>query len=250
MLILFETKCGHHRIELVKQRLDLFGVCAPAKRKSGGLALLWQQDLSIQLRSYSDFHIDMDVLTFDSIAGWRLTGFYGAAEVAQRKVSWDTLKILNGQSDNAWVCVDFNEIFAQHEKISALRPMWQVTYFRQALDYYDLSDLGYEGSKFKWCNRRQHQEMVKARLDRVVANPGWKTRFSRHKITHKAVTHFDHKLVFLDMQPHESQQTGSHQFRFDACRLQPNDCKRVIEEAWRGEVARHSFDAMEKNLEL
>ncbi|KAL0356381.1 UNVERIFIED_CONTAM: LINE-1 retrotransposable element O protein [Sesamum radiatum] len=85
VLFLAETKCNQHRFEVVKQRLDLFGVCVPANGRLGSLAMLWQKQLVVQLRSFLRFHIDVEVLQSDSVSSWRCTGFYGATEVAQRK---------------------------------------------------------------------------------------------------------------------------------------------------------------------
>ncbi|KAL0449729.1 UNVERIFIED_CONTAM: hypothetical protein Slati_1529300 [Sesamum latifolium] len=239
MMFLSETKCGHRRFELVKQKLGLFGVCVPARGNSGGLALLWQQDVRVQLRSFSCFHIDVEVLSAENIAGWRCTGFYGAAEASQRKVGWDTLTRLSRQSDAPWLCIgDFNEILFQHEKTGAIRPAWQISDFRQALNDSDLSDLGYSGSKFTWCNRRQHPDTVRARLDRAVANPAWLDRFSRYTVTHIAACQSDHKMVILEMvqQGVQTRRRRTAQFRFDARWLESDDCKRVIEEAWGGEA--------------
>ncbi|KAL0409763.1 UNVERIFIED_CONTAM: putative mitochondrial protein [Sesamum radiatum] len=235
VVFLSETKCGHHRFESVKQQLGLFGVCVPAIGRSGGLALLWQQEVNIQLRLFSRFHIDVEVLSYDNIAGWRCTGFYGAAEASHRKVGWDILKRLSRQSDAPWMCIgDFNEILFQYEKTGASRPAWQILDFRQTLSFCDFSDLGYWGQKFTWCNNRQHPETVRARLDRAVANPAWVDRFPRHSVTHTASCQSDHKMVILDMK----QQSGTQrrrrtpQFCFDARWLQSEDCKRVIEVAW------------------
>ncbi|KAL0299045.1 UNVERIFIED_CONTAM: hypothetical protein Sradi_6564300 [Sesamum radiatum] len=78
LVFLVEMKCGHRQFEVAKQQLGLFGVCVSTVRRSRGIALLWQQYLTLHLRSFSRFHIDMDVLPSDSIAEWRVTGFYGA----------------------------------------------------------------------------------------------------------------------------------------------------------------------------
>lgn len=36
-----------------------------------------------------------------------------------------------------------------------------------------LSDLGFIGSRFTWCNNREDEYFMKERLDLVVANPEW-----------------------------------------------------------------------------
>ncbi|KAL0433786.1 UNVERIFIED_CONTAM: hypothetical protein Slati_2712900 [Sesamum latifolium] len=149
VVFLCETKCGHRRIELIKQKFGLFGLCVPTEGKSGGLALFWQQE---------------------------------------------------------------------HEKIGIPRPTWQISNFRNTLNFCNLSDLGYSGPKFTWCNRRQYLETVTARLDRAIANPAWIDRFFRYSVSHNEVCQSDHKMMLVDMKPQETRQRGRRdtQFRFDA----------------------------------
>lgn len=42
--------------------------------------------------------------------------------------------------------------------------------FREAIDKCDLSDLGYSGSKFTWCNKREREEFTKKQLDSALGN--------------------------------------------------------------------------------
>lgn len=60
----------------------------------GGLSLGWKQDCSIRLRSYSIFHINVDIL--DKVIGynWRLSNLYSAPEESARFASWDLLRHL------------------------------------------------------------------------------------------------------------------------------------------------------------
>jgi hypothetical protein len=67
------------------------------------------------------------------------------------------------------MCVgDFNEIFEQPEKEgAALRGESQMDGFRNALDECQLGDLGYNGPRFMWSNRRNDAMFTKERLDRA-----------------------------------------------------------------------------------
>ena len=55
----------------------LNGVIVPSQGRSGGIAMLWESDLNVELKSYTRYHIDAVVI--DPISGfkWRITGFYG-----------------------------------------------------------------------------------------------------------------------------------------------------------------------------
>jgi hypothetical protein len=49
----------------------------------GGLALLWDSGVTLNIESYSQHHIDAKVIQEDGLQ-WRLTGFYGHPKVALR----------------------------------------------------------------------------------------------------------------------------------------------------------------------
>ncbi|KAL0453810.1 UNVERIFIED_CONTAM: hypothetical protein Slati_1359100 [Sesamum latifolium] len=74
VVFLSETKCGYRRVEMLKQRFDLFGICVPSKGRSWGLALLWKKDVVVQLRSFSRFHVDVEVMPSDMGSGGGLQG--------------------------------------------------------------------------------------------------------------------------------------------------------------------------------
>ncbi|KAL0319743.1 UNVERIFIED_CONTAM: hypothetical protein Sradi_5235800 [Sesamum radiatum] len=114
------------------------------------------------------------------------------------------------------------------------RPLWQLTDYRRVLKECNLSDLGFSGLKFTWCNRRQAPATVRARLDRACANPGWVSKFSRYKMKHLPASQLDHKVVLVDMDitvTHRKRPVKK-QFRFEARWLQSTDCRRVAEKAW------------------
>jgi hypothetical protein len=57
---------------------------------SGRLVLMWQADLSIVIKTYSKYHIDVLITETDGRL-WRFTGFYGESKRAQRKELWRLL---------------------------------------------------------------------------------------------------------------------------------------------------------------
>ncbi|KAL0451850.1 UNVERIFIED_CONTAM: hypothetical protein Slati_1163100 [Sesamum latifolium] len=163
---------------------------------------------------------------------------------------WYILKTMSRQSDAPWMCAgDFNEILYQHEKMRPPRLLWQITDFRQALEYCSLSDLGYSGSKFTWC--RQAPEMVRARLDRACANPTWVAKFSGYKVTHIPSCQSDHQMLMVDVNIPENRCHGtcSHHFRFDSRWIRSKDCRRAIEESWTQGVAGGAHEVLWKIIQ-
>ncbi|KAK8705593.1 hypothetical protein V6N13_049191 [Hibiscus sabdariffa] len=80
-----------------------------------GLMLLWQEDIQVTLRSYSDWHIDVEVN--DGSFVFRFTGLYGASAREKKQTVWDILDTLKGQTDLPWLLGgDLNEILDMSEK--------------------------------------------------------------------------------------------------------------------------------------
>ena len=70
------------------------GLVVPSHGRSGGLALLWRKDNSVDVQSYLDRHIDA-IVTEGSGFKWWVTGFYRNPEVHRRKESWVLLRVFN-----------------------------------------------------------------------------------------------------------------------------------------------------------
>ena len=133
--------------------------------------MLWPSDMSVDIQSYSDNHIDV-IIDHGVDDTWRFMGFYGDRETASWENSWSLLRTLSHQFNLPWVCIgDFNEILFVDEKQGWLaRPEKQMQRFREALDYCRLKDMGFNGFPFTWCNRQLGDQNVWIRLDRGVAS--------------------------------------------------------------------------------
>ncbi|KAL0289661.1 UNVERIFIED_CONTAM: hypothetical protein Sangu_2608000 [Sesamum angustifolium] len=122
MVFLAETKCNSRKLELIKGTLNMFGLSVDAIGRSGGLALLWNKQVHVDLLSFSKSHIDARVKLTDEESYWRFTGFYGAADASQRSVSWNLLRHLSTVSNLPWLCAsDFNAILSDTEKKAQIR---------------------------------------------------------------------------------------------------------------------------------
>ncbi|GLT31148.1 hypothetical protein SLA2020_059070 [Shorea laevis] len=130
-------------------RLEVgFSNCFAVKSvgRSGGLAVLWNEEVQIRLLTYSQSHIDMEIRDLTDLH-WHLTGFYGQPETGRRHESWALLKSLKSSSTLPWVCLgDFNEITKQSEKRGGnSRSDRQIESFCEAIEYCELLELDYRG---------------------------------------------------------------------------------------------------------
>ena len=73
----------------------------------GGLALLWHDNVDIDVQISSSHHID--ALINQNGVVWRFTGFYGHPETLRRGESWDLMRQLHSSYSLPWFLIgDFN----------------------------------------------------------------------------------------------------------------------------------------------
>lgn len=68
------------------------GLVVPSRGKSGGLAMLWKEEVKLDIQTYSSSHVDAWVNGGDTVGWWHLTGFYGELDMSKRPDSWQKLK--------------------------------------------------------------------------------------------------------------------------------------------------------------
>ncbi|KAK2661602.1 hypothetical protein Ddye_000176 [Dipteronia dyeriana] len=122
MMILFETKVSHVVMESVRVKLGFGGkLVVNNVWRSGGVGMLWNEGVSIDLISYTQSQIDVKVISHGSME-WRLTGFYSHPDESQRCHSWTLLKRLSELIELPWLCVgDLNEILCGSKKEGGLK---------------------------------------------------------------------------------------------------------------------------------
>jgi exonuclease III len=212
VLFLSETKLDEQRMQKFRWLLDMPNMAVyNCNGRSGGLALLWKRDV----RLYIDANIS------DGNMVWRFTGVYGDPE--NKELTWRALRNLKQQGSGPWLLMgDFNEILFQHEKVGGTpKPQAQMDRFREAIEFCELTDLGFMGDIFTWRNHsHRHDHYVKERLDRAVANIEWRYIYPAMKIINGEPRHSDHRPLILDTNctpvPTPS---FDHVFRFEAAWL-------------------------------
>lgn len=138
-------------MERIKLRLGFsHAFNPPSHGLSGGLCLLWHDDIDLFIRSHSSNHIDAKCGGIENSIHWRLTGFYCLPSASNGHLSWSLLNSFGLHSKLPWLCFgDFNEVVSLRGKWGGnLRAERQIANFRQALSAYNLVDLGYVGSDF------------------------------------------------------------------------------------------------------
>ena len=235
VVFLSETRLDVKSVEWLRIQLGMRSALGVQKDGYGaGLPLLWTQDTDLSIASYFRNHIDVVVRSSDDVQ-WRFTGFYGNPEAHRRIDSWNLLRYLAQSNSLPWlVRGDFNEIVDFGEKLGIHdRPQWQMRNFRNALSDCELSDLGFQGPKYTWCNMQGYPDIVFALLDRGVSNAEWRLLLLEASVRNLQFVFSDHHAVIVDF---EARTMGNfpkkHLFRFQAAWISRAGCEDVIREAW------------------
>lgn len=183
----------------------------------GKLALLWQDDINLEIQNYSNYHITSRIRDTNSSNDWSLIGFYGQPET---NLGW---------------CVfgDFNEIVTQDEKIGGrCQPRKQMDNFKLTLEMNGLVDLGWRNQKFTWSNSHSDETFTKERLDRVMANKQWLTGFSNPGVKILATSSLDHCPILLNTMVHSDESSKRMIFRYEAKWALEEDAEQAVKLAW------------------
>ncbi|KAL5776412.1 hypothetical protein ACOSP7_009338 [Xanthoceras sorbifolium] len=240
ILFLSETLSSVSQLERLRLKLGLCGkLVVDRVGHKGGLGLLWSNNVSISLVSFSNFHIDVQVGSQDNKI-WHFSGFYGNPEASQRSHGWTLLRRLNSDSSLPWLCGgDFNEILFPNEKDGGVeRARHLINNFRRCLDDCELHDLGFTGPPFTWCNGRQTADFIQARLDRFVCDSGWRQFFPFTTVHHLDFWGSDHRPILMDTLGASSHDRGtnprdSKRFMFEEFWIESAECGNIILEQWR-----------------
>ncbi|KAF5464386.1 hypothetical protein F2P56_014464 [Juglans regia] len=236
VLFLQETKLSEKGMEKLKYRLGYKNCLAVSSEgRSGGIALLWKNDVNIVIKNYSRSHIHatlQDNTTADD--SWFFTGVYGQPDPSRRHETWNLLRSLKVPSDKGWLLMgDFNEVLSPNEKCGGrIRTDKQIQAFSEVIDDCELLDLGFKGNPFTWCNKREPAQCISERLDRCLANLKWKALFKMASVSHGSVAYSDHVPIKLQLQVNRMPRKGKKLFRFEAMWVEEKSCKTIIEKAW------------------
>ncbi|KAA3479364.1 reverse transcriptase [Gossypium australe] len=86
-----ETKVTSRKMKSIRRRC---GFMNGINIDAGGLSLGWKEGISLNLKSYSRSHIDVEVEEENGAGIWRFTGFYGEPVEHNRRESWELLRTL------------------------------------------------------------------------------------------------------------------------------------------------------------
>ncbi|KAG7581014.1 Reverse transcriptase zinc-binding domain [Arabidopsis suecica] len=204
---------------------------------SGGLALMYSKDYPVKVVFVSDRLIDIETI----IDGNRvyITFVYGDPVVQYRELVWERLTRIGITRSDPWFMIgDFNEITGNHEKRGGKRRSESSFLpFRCMIENCGMIEVPSLGNLFSWVGRRscgtaghRVRRLIKARLDRAMANEEWHSIFSHTNVEYLKLWGSDHRPLLASIQ--NSPSRAFKQFFFDKRWLGKPGFKESVYEGW------------------
>lgn len=230
-----ETKNGD---DFVLKKLQWMNYSAnllvpPITPGGGGLALLWNQHIELEVLlscpNFIDTRIKAEGRSFFA------TFVYGEPDKSKRKIIWNQISDLGRARLEPWYLAgDFNDIINSTEKQGGpARPEGSFIDLRTFMSECDLFDLQHSGNFLSWRGQR-HNHLVHCRLDRAMANSTWAEVYPSGRCEYLEYEGSDHRplLTFFDLK--KKRKKGI--FRYDR-RLRNNKAiTQIIRDQWRKDV--------------
>ncbi|XP_030453714.2 uncharacterized protein LOC115675253 [Syzygium oleosum] len=233
MVFLMKTKNQESVLDRVQKQLNFQSkFVVNALGIAGGLAVLWNNSVDINIEEASRELINLICTDVDSGKTMRIT-FVHAPNVIQEKVKfWDKLRQVSLLDSSPWLCLgDFNEVLYDWEKVGK-RSISQsrLNAFRECLDDCALMEMDCKGCAYTWANNREGENFVKEKLDRVFCNLDWRLLFPTAEAFALVAIGSDHSPLLLDSSIEVVQRR--REFRFEAYWNEEAECSKIIKEAW------------------
>ena len=157
--VLVETRISGHRAEDISSNLGFNSVCrSEAVGFRGGIWLLWNSgEISLDVLMVTDQAIHASIQVSPSQPQWLLSAVYANPNLETRLKFWDHLVNFASTHSVPWVVAgDFNDILSSHEKLSSTPAnSRRMNAFHNCLDACNLLDLGFNGPRFTWTNKKR-----------------------------------------------------------------------------------------------
>ncbi|GJN09889.1 hypothetical protein PR202_ga27938 [Eleusine coracana subsp. coracana] len=190
------------KTQLINRFLVKDSHVVPATGQSGGLWLMWNDEVDLNIVSSSHHLILATVMCKPSNKLYNRVCIYGDPHHCHTNEIWEEVShfvLLN--PDIPTFCMgDLNNIMHVNEKYGPTAA--RICNFCCLVKNCGFFGLGYNGPAYTWTNKRFATNPTFQRLDRCLANAAWCTAFSRTAVFHMPMLYSDHApiLAILDSQ--------------------------------------------------
>ena len=241
-----ETRVGGDKAKEIIDRLPFDGaIRVETIGYAGGIWLLWNSDrVAIMQLASTEQEIHVEVKVLPSNLSWILSVVYASPKIVERQVLWENLAKVAELHSKPWIIArDFNEPLVEADKFGGrLVSINRSLLFKDCLDKCNMVDMGFSGPRYTWTNRREINNLIQERIDRVFMNPSWCLLYPDAKVSHLTRCHSDHCPILLQTNPIR-QLHLTRPFKFQSFWLSDPSFPNVVKQAW--QQPRNLLEAIE-----
>ncbi|KAM3394231.1 hypothetical protein P3S68_003233 [Capsicum galapagoense] len=229
MVAISEPMVNMNKVEGYKRFLG-FDHCTT--NVTGKLWCFWRDNCIVSLIQNHEQHITMKIRKNQNSENFYVTVVHAKCTKVERKELWNSLENLNKIITMPW-CIggNFNVILHPEEKLGGLPHRNSKSFdFMECMDSCGMTDIGYTGSKYTWCNNWSPCKRIWKRLDRVFINDLWAQKYSNKIVKHMARTGSDHRPILLKC--NNELNNGYKYFKFLDFWITHSDFKNVVSTEW------------------
>ena len=173
----------------------------PSRHRSGGLWLMWSDDIDITVHTTS-FHLILAIATIRATnQKFGLVCIYGDPYHRQTSLIWNQItSFVYNNATLPMLCMgDMNDLLYDIDKSTPVTNRFRMNAFQSFVKSCGLFDLGYSGPAYTWTNKRFSSKPVYERLDRCLVNADWCTLFPISNVYNLPLMHTisDHAPILL-----------------------------------------------------
>ncbi|XP_060202297.1 uncharacterized protein LOC132630739 [Lycium barbarum] len=221
-----------------KNKLNMIECFANSSNK---IWLFWNSDITCNVFANEDQMVTCKIMDNKAGKEFYISVIYAKSRSSGREDLWRYMRIFATTLNSPWaVCRDFNSILNGDEKLGGLPHRLEKSIpFIEYINDCGLSDMGYSGSKYTWCNERKEQDIIWKRLDRFLANEQWEECFSKTSILHLARYSSDHCPLLINMMTEEV--NAIRYFKFLNFWAEQEDFLNIVKEQWEVDITGNIF---------
>uniref|UniRef100_A0A803NIR1 non-specific serine/threonine protein kinase n=1 Tax=Cannabis sativa TaxID=3483 RepID=A0A803NIR1_CANSA len=233
-IFLSETKVDVDTMVNVMNRLGFLNQwCIPANGLAGGFCIAWR--VGVLCNVVNTYETGF-LVSFQAVMGCpelKLFCIYGTPYGASKREfrNWLTEKVIDCKEP--WALMgDLNAIINHTEKVSGRQfDAREGELLSNFLFNCGGVDLGSDGGMFTWQNSRLAGKRIRKRLDRVISDGNWCTAFSNARVRNYPIVGSDLAPILLDIWGDNLKL--NYPFRFFEVWTTREDCRLVVEDAWK-----------------
>lgn len=146
---------------------------------NGKIWFFWTRNCQTSIIDNNDQQITIKMLYGTANNEMYITVVYTKCIAAERKELWSSLEGVHLVVNGPWsIRGDFNVILDPDEKRGGNPHRMHRSFdFINCMDNCEVTDLGFVGPRFTWCNNQKPRKKIWKRLDRVFINDQWTQLF-------------------------------------------------------------------------